>query len=136
MPNYLLDTDVLSQLTRERPHPQVIRRIFTIPFSRQFSSTISIGEMFYGAYRSARPDYHLKRIRDIILPHFHILAFDLAASEHYGQVRANAERTGHPLAISDMLIAAIALAHNLVVVTGNRQHFLPIPGLEMEDWFS
>ncbi|HSR22290.1 MAG TPA: hypothetical protein VLW53_01985 [Candidatus Eisenbacteria bacterium] len=51
-------------------------------------------------------------------------------------MRADLERSGRPLAEPDLRIAAIALAHDLTLVTGNGRHFSRIPGLRVESWLA
>jgi len=49
----------------------------------------------------------------------------------YGQVRAQLESAGRPLADADLQIAATALVHDLELVTGNVKHFARVPGLRV-----
>ena len=52
----------------------------------------------------------------------------------YGRLRAELERNGRPLAEPDLRIAAIALARELTLVSGNARHFGRVPGLRVENW--
>jgi tRNA(fMet)-specific endonuclease VapC len=61
-----------------------------------------------------------------------ILPFDAAAAELYADRRAQLIAT--PLADADLRIAAIALTHDLTVVTANVRHFARCPGLRVENW--
>ena len=63
-----------------------------------------------------------------------MLPFDVAAARRYGEVRAELERLGTPLAEADLRIGAIALSRGLTVVTGNVRHFQRIPELSVENW--
>lgn len=62
------------------------------------------------------------------------LAFDDLAVQEYRRIRAYLEKLGTPIGPVDMLIAAIALANDLVMVTHNTAEFSRVPGLKLEDW--
>ena len=60
-----------------------------------------------------------------------VLSYDAAAARVYGQIRALLESAGRPLADADLQIAATALLHDLVLVTGNVKHFKRVPQLRI-----
>jgi tRNA(fMet)-specific endonuclease VapC len=62
------------------------------------------------------------------------LPFDDAAAEAYGRLRAELARRGTPIGPNDLMIAAIALAHDLTLVTHNTAEFSRVSGLRLEDW--
>ena len=131
---YLFDTDSLSQILRRSPLPSFIARLAAIPIEHQFTTAITVGEMVYGAHRSARSDELLSQLQTRVWPNITILPFDRAAAEIYGSVRAELERKGVTICEPDSRIAAIALAQSLTVVTGNVRHFNRVPGLLVENW--
>ena len=63
-----------------------------------------------------------------------VFPFDENAAEEYGRLRAYLEAQGTPIGHPDTQIAAIALANDLTVVTGNVRHFQRVPGLAVENW--
>jgi tRNA(fMet)-specific endonuclease VapC len=63
-----------------------------------------------------------------------VLAFERNAAECYGSVRHELERDGRRLPDPDLRIAATALVHGAVLITGNTRHFERVPGLRCEDW--
>jgi tRNA(fMet)-specific endonuclease VapC len=65
-----------------------------------------------------------------------VIPFDAAAAERYGALRAQLEAAGQRLAEADLRIAAIALAHDLTLVTGNVRHFARVPELRVENWLA
>ena len=67
-------------------------------------------------------------------PPFRSLPFDSACVPHYARLRDTLERDGQIIGGNDMLIAAIALAHDLTVVTHNGGEFKRVPDLRVEDW--
>jgi predicted nucleic acid-binding protein len=132
---YLLDTDILSNLMKSRPSTSLIARMGSVPSEQQFTSSITLGELVYGAHR--RPEHTASLLRQIeaTLPSARsILPFDAAAAQHYGASRAYLEQRGTPIADADLRIAAIALAHGLTLVTGNVRHFERVPDLVVENW--
>jgi tRNA(fMet)-specific endonuclease VapC len=132
--SYLLDTDTVSNPLKKIPSLLLLRRLAVVPPEAQFTSTITVGEMIYGAYRSPRPEYFLERLEKEVWPNLQILPFDTDAAMVYGRVRRELERHGTPVAEPDLRIAAIALARGLTLVTGNVRHFSVVPGLPVENW--
>ncbi|MGX9726655.1 MAG: type II toxin-antitoxin system VapB family antitoxin [Candidatus Electronema sp. VV] len=65
---------------------------------------------------------------------FEILNFDDADAEEFGRLRADLKSKGTIIGAYDMLIAAQALARNLILVTNNTGEFKRITGLKLEDW--
>lgn len=131
---YLFDTDTLSQLLKRSPAPPLLARLSAVPPEQQFTTAITVGEMVYGAHRSPKREYLLRQLRERVWPQVRILPFDRAAAETYGALRARLERAGTPLAEPDMRIAAIALTHDLTVITGNTRHFRRVGDLRVENW--
>ncbi len=132
---YLLDTDILSNLLRPTPSTSLISKLAATPLERQFTSSITLGELVHGALRSrARREELLERLERVLLPNLPVLPFDSAAARRYGEIRAGLENAGTPLGDADLRIGAIALVRSLTVVTGNVRHFQRIPGLGVENW--
>jgi tRNA(fMet)-specific endonuclease VapC len=132
---YLLDTDILSNLMRRSPSSALVARVARVPSEEQFTSSITLGELVYGAHRlRERTTILMEKIEDALLPNLPVLAFDTAAARGYGEIRAELERLGTPIGDADMRVAAITLARGLRVVTGNERHFRRVPGLETENW--
>jgi tRNA(fMet)-specific endonuclease VapC len=96
-------------------------------------SAITQAELYAGSARSNTPVVSRKR-QDVFLVRFAILPFDTAAAEKFAQVQAHLRKLGTPIGPYDIQIAAIALAHNLIVVSHNTQEFQRVPGLVLEDW--
>ena len=131
---YLLDTDTVSSVLRRSPHLGVLRRLAREPQERVFTSAITVGELVYGAGRRGLADLD-SRIAALLatLP---AISFDEAAAYRYGLVRAELERAGRRLDDPDLRIASIALANDLVLVSGNQRHFSRVPDLQLENWLS
>lgn len=131
---YLFDTDVLSNLMRRVPASSLLRRLARTPPEEQCTSSITLGELLYGAHRSSRAPALIERIEMQLLPNLPVLPFDARAARRYGELRTGLEQRGTQVGDADMRIAAIALARDLTVVTGNERHFRRIPGLKVENW--
>ena len=132
---YLLDSDILINLIRRGPSTVLIAKLASVPPEQQFTSSVTLGELVYGAYKlQARTDYLLQQLEETLLPNLPVLPFDSAAARHYGQVRAELERRGMGVGDADLRIGCIALARGFTMVTGNVRHFQRIPGLTVENW--
>jgi tRNA(fMet)-specific endonuclease VapC len=93
---YLFDTDTISNLIKKEPFPGLLRKLAGLPAEEQFISTITVGELIYGAYRSIRPEYFLSKLNQMVWPNVYILAFDEVAAHTYGHLRAELEAAGTP----------------------------------------
>jgi predicted nucleic acid-binding protein len=133
MTSYCFDTDVLSALMRPEPSVPLIRRIAAVPVAEQSTTSITLGELLYGAARRGSAGL-VERIRDLVTPALTILPFDRTASEVYGPLRAELDAQGRRLAEPDLRIASIVLSRHTTLVTGNVRHFSRVPGLSVEDW--
>lgn len=130
---YCFDTDVLSAALRRDPPLDLIRRLARLPPEQQFTTAVSLGELLYGAARRGG-ERLVERIRQILPQAQRILPFDREAAGVYGPLRARLEAEGRRLADPDLRIASIALARQLILVTGNVRHFGRVPGLTVENW--
>lgn len=92
-------------------------------------------ELLYGAAKSANPQKALE-IQRRFLDRFRSVPFDDLAARSYGPIRAYLERVGAIIGAHDLLIAAIAVAHELTLVSHNAAEFQRVPGLRLEDWES
>lgn len=130
--NYLLDTNACIAYLNGRA-PQVRRRLDLMQPGDLAVCSVVKAELFYGAMKSRDPITTLAKQNQFLTP-YRSLPFDDDAAVAYGKLRAALEKAGTPIGGNDMLIAAIALAASLIVVTHNSHEFLRVPGLKMEDW--
>jgi tRNA(fMet)-specific endonuclease VapC len=130
---YLPDTNVWIAVLRAN-HPGVTARM-SAPERRNdtFLCSIVQAELYYGAYRSAAPTKNLALL-SALFPLFPSLPFDDKSADVYGKIRADLERIGKVIGPHDLMIAAIALANDLTLVTHNVSEFSRVPGLKIEDW--
>lgn len=131
---YLFDTDILSNLMKKNPSTNLLERLKDISPQFQYTSSITIGELYYGAFRISNFQI-IERIEKEIIPSLQeILPFDEKSAKEYGQIRARLEEIGEPLSEPDIRISAICLVNDATLITGNIKHFKRIKGLKIEDW--
>ena len=134
---YLLDTDILSNLMKRSPSVPLMAKLASVPTHLQFTSSITLGELIYGAHRLLPQSTRLlDQIEDKLMANLPVLPFDAAAAKRYGEVRAQLESRGTPLGDADLRIGAIALVRGLTVISANTRHFERVPGLKVENWLS
>jgi tRNA(fMet)-specific endonuclease VapC len=129
---YLLDTNICIRYLNRRI-PSVIARFHATPEEEIVVCSVVRAELLSGALKSQDVARTLVRQRAFI-ERFISLPFDDSAAEFYAHIRANLERGGTPIGSNDMLIAAIAMANELTVVTHNTREFGRIAGLKIDDW--
>jgi tRNA(fMet)-specific endonuclease VapC len=96
-------------------------------------SSITLGELHYGAEKSARRIENLTAIEHFTA-RLEVLPFEAKAAAHYGQVRAELEHAGTPCGPHDMQIGGHARSEGLIIVTNNMREFVRMPGIRAENW--
>jgi tRNA(fMet)-specific endonuclease VapC len=129
---YLLDTNICIYVMKT--YPQNLREKFNALAEQLCISSITLGELHYGAEKSARRELNLMAIEQFVA-RLDVLAFGNKAAAHYGQVRAELERAGTPCGPHDMQIGAHARSEGLIVVTNTRKELDRMSGLRVENWF-
>ncbi len=114
---FLLDTNVCVDFLNSR-FPRVRKKLLSSTPGSVAVSSIAVAELRYGAEKSARPKENHGQV-DFLLEDLRTLEFDLDAAAAYGRLRAALEVRGAPIGPNDLLIAAQALAHDLVLVTAD-----------------
>jgi len=130
---YMLDTNILIFLIKKRPL-EVLSQFARHPLSDVCISTMTVAEMEFGVARSASTKNRLAL--DGWLQLLATPAFDEAAAQAYGRLRATLAQRGTPIGPLDTLIAAHALSLDATLVSNNVREFSRVPGLRVEDWSS
>ncbi|MGJ3232599.1 MAG: PIN domain-containing protein [Oceanicaulis sp.] len=124
----LLDTNVISEVLRERPDPGVTDWLDAQDGDRLFLSTVSEAELLYGV--AILPEGRRKAALADLLAQVlgetfngQILAFDSAAADAYAAIAAGRRAAGRPISSFDGQIAAIAVAHHAALATRNVRDF-------------
>jgi tRNA(fMet)-specific endonuclease VapC len=131
MLKYLLDTNIVIYLIKRRPID--VMGVFNENAGRMAISAITLSELFHGAEKSAKVAQNLAVVEEFASL-LDVLPYSAKASQHYGAIRAALERTGRPIGVNDLHIAAHARSEGLTLVTNNLAEFERVPGLLMEDW--
>jgi tRNA(fMet)-specific endonuclease VapC len=131
--SWLLDTNTCSYAIRGLHG--VREAIEARALDRQYVSTITVAEAWTGCLRSSESD-RLASLWTAFLEPFagRILPFGEAAAKEYGAIRADLEQRGVMIGDRDCMIAAIALARRLTLVTRNVRELRRVRGLKVADW--
>jgi len=125
---YLLDTNIVIALFADEP-------ILTDKIAKAEDISVPavvIGELFYGASRSGRPEKNSERI-DRFASDNVILHSDVDTARWYGKVKNRLRKKGRPIPENDIWIAAIAFQHNLTLISRDG-HFEKVEDLKLEKW--
>lgn len=131
MLTYMLDTNICIYVMKT--YPPAVREKFNEVAEQLCISSITLGELYYGAEKSARRAENLTAIEHFVA-RLEVLPFGDKAAAHYGQVRAELERAGMPCGSHDMQIGAHARSEGLIIVTNNLREFARMPGVRVENW--
>lgn len=97
-----------------------------------FIPTTVLGELYYGAYKSTNAAKNLSTIEELIA-NSAILSCDTITALRYGEIKNQLRTKGSPIPENDIWIAAIALQHQLTLITRDA-HFKEINDLVIETW--
>jgi len=127
----MLDTNIVIYTIKNRPSQ--VREAFKQHENQMCISAVTLGELIYGAERSAQPERNLADI-DGLIARLEAAPFEAYASSHFGQLRAELYRIGQAIGPYDMMIAGHARAMGLILVTHNMKAFERVSGLRVENW--
>ena len=137
---YLLDTNIISELTKEVQNQNVVKKIFETQKISALSS-VTWAEALYGIKRLADgkrkdnlSDFYINTVQSM----YEFLDFDIHAASIYSDIKSRLEEIGKIPAELDLQIASVAIANNLILVTRNIQDFVYIKdcsALMLENWF-
>lgn len=128
---YLLDTDIIVYwLNGNRT---IAQKATEAGQTNLAFSTVPQAELYYGAYNSHQVEQNVVAI-ERLRQNIRLLSFDEAAAPHFGQIKATLKQQGQIILDADLMIASIALAYELILVTNNTKHFSRITDLTTENW--
>jgi hypothetical protein len=135
----ILDTNVLSELMREKALPRVLQWLSAQPSSSLFTTAISEAEVLYGVAALPKGKRH-KALEEAAMGLFQdfggrILSFDSAAARHYAEIAIARRLAGQPISFADAQIVAIARSRGAKVATRDGAGFAGC-GVELVDPWS
>lgn len=137
--NFLLDTNVISELVKPSPDPQVWQWVDAVPDSQMFISAITVGEIARWIEQlsasARRMRYELWFEREILARYAdRIIMLNTAVMLRWGAFVATLTARGWVLPAFGSLVAATALTHHMGLVTRNTQHFAETGILPINPW--
>lgn len=133
--DYLLDTNACIGIINGKP--PVIRSRFeryTRSGATVFLSSISLHELWYGVFKSAKEEFNSDRLRLFLSGPISIVAFEDEDARTAGRIRASLEILGRPIGAYDSLLAGQAVNRQMTLVTANVSEFSRVKTLDWEDW--
>jgi tRNA(fMet)-specific endonuclease VapC len=127
----MLDTDTCIAIIKK--HPAALKKLRGKSIGQVGLSSITLGELAFGADKSSRPKDAHEALREFLLA-LEIAAFDDQSAMTYGEVRASLARGGKPIGPLDTLISSHARSLDVILVTHNTREFARIEDLRLEDW--
>jgi len=128
MKGFLLDTNVISEMTRPKPESRVSEWLDSIDEAMLYLSVLTLGEIRKGLSMLG-PSPRRARLEAWLLTDLPIrfagrlLNIDSAIADRWGQLAGHAHRQGKALPVIDGLLAATALHHDLTIATRNVRDF-------------
>lgn len=124
----LLDTNAIIALQRNAPGMVALVQ----GQAEIYVSSIAIGELFFGAYKSARSETNRETVRTFAAGRA-VLSVDTHTGDFYGLIKQALRAKGRPIPENDIWIAAHALQYDCTLVTDDA-HFTEIDGLRTQKW--
>ncbi len=136
---YLLDTNIVSEFSKERPNENV-KSFYNVRKDLCAISAVTWQELTRGVERmpDCKKKNYLMDCMDVFQETLAILPYDEFSAKICGEMQAAAEKAGRPLPFYDSQIAATAMANGMILVTHNTEDFsfaTEKAFLRMEDWF-
>jgi tRNA(fMet)-specific endonuclease VapC len=131
--SFLLDTNIISVHLRR---PSGLAHRFFQYSGRLYTTSIVLAELFVWAHNRPDPTKILKIIDDLLFQEVTLLNFDRDCAYEFGRLRVELRRIGIEVPIMDLMIASVALVHDLTLVTHNTKDYRNIPGLHLDDWLT
>lgn len=131
MLKYMLDTNIVIYIIKQRP-PSALAA-FNQHASQLCISTITLAELYHGVEKSLHTAKNLNALEDFT-SRLEVLTYAANSAAHYGDIRAQLEKSGQTIGVNDLHIAAHARSQGLILVTNNTKEFERVKGLRVENW--
>lgn len=129
---YLLDTNICILLLK-KSDLSIVKKLKSLTPDQVGICSVVKAELLYGARKSQSVEKNLSLLSQFF-EQLESLPFDDDATDFYGTQRSILEKAGTPIGNADLMIASIALANDLTVVTRNQKEFIRIQNLRVEVW--
>ena len=127
----LLDTNICIYILKNKPI-KILEKFKNFSIGDLKIISITVAELYFGAYNSSYVEKNISIIEKFLIP-FEIINFDEKTAIEYGKIKAKLKKNGNIIGELDMQIAAIAISHNLILVTNNTREFEIIENLKIEN---
>lgn len=128
MDKMLLDTDMLSEVMKAKDEQVVETAVAYQSIHTQLTtSVVTVMEIVKGLHKVGRTDAMNRFLSG--LQFSAVLPFEQSCAEIAGKIYGDLERAGQPIGRADVMIAAIAIVHDLTLATGNTRHYERIQAL-------
>ena len=131
MLKYMLDTNIVIYVIKRKPISAL--EIFNRHAGQLSISSITLAELIHGAEKSEQTEKNLRLVEDFT-SRLVVLDYDTKAAAHYGNIRAELEKSGQMIGVNDLHIAGHARSEGLILVTNNLREFERVSGLRLENW--
>lgn len=128
---FLLDTNIIIYILKG--HEIVRKNLLKHLHDPIGISVVTLMDLYYGAYKSQKLESNLAKVR-ALENLIEIVSLGKESVEIFGIQKARLEKSGTPLDDFDLIQAACAMTHNLILVTNNTKHFERIEGLKLANW--
>jgi predicted nucleic acid-binding protein len=125
---WLLDTNILSELRRPKPHPMVVAFVAACPLDQLYVSVVTFAEIRFGIERVGDPSRRAElngwlthKIRPMFVDRFLPITEDIMLK--WRLLVEEGRKAGHTFSQPDLIIAATAIHHRLTVVTRDRREY-------------
>jgi len=130
---YLLDSNFCIACLRRKPW--AMKALASVPLSSIAISSMTFGELLLGSRLASSPAVEFSKVNAFLGP-IPVLAFGRAEADRWAEIDAQLRAQGNRIETEDAIIAATAMANEMILVTGNLRHFERVKGLNRVDWES
>jgi tRNA(fMet)-specific endonuclease VapC len=126
---YLIDTNTVRFFRDKNP---LVFNKFEEYEGQIFLCAIVQSECLFGSVRIQ--NFRIEKFYDILFDKYKYLVYGKKEAKNFAEIKAYLQKSGNNVEDFDIMIAAVALANNLTLVTNNTKHFKNVKGLKVEDW--
>ena len=132
MVDYCIDTSIIVEFLRG--NEAIENKINTIIYNglNIFTTYITLCELYKGAFLHSKKEDKIKDL-NVFIQNSSIINFTITSCQIFGELYFNLSKKGKIIPESDLMIASIARANNLILITRDKRHFENL-GIKVEQW--